>query len=153
MISFSSTDIAKRPKPMQLLEFMTNHWPLVAAFVILLLLLIFSEMRARMSGAQKATPHQATLLINKEDAQVFDLRDELAYKKGHIISAKHMLPAQVRADTKLSMDKPILLVCQSGYQSPALGRELRKKGFKHVYYLAGGIDNWLGSGLLLTKGK
>lgn len=138
---------------MQLFEFLTNHWPLVAAFVILLLLLIISEMRARISGAQKATPHQATLLINKEDAQVVDLRDELAYKKGHIISAKHMIPSQLLADTKLSQDKPLLLVCQSGYQSPGLGRQLRKQGFKQVYYLAGGIDNWLSSGLLLIKGK
>ncbi|MFA6036501.1 MAG: rhodanese-like domain-containing protein [Legionellales bacterium] len=138
---------------MQLLEFITNHWPLATSFVILLLLLIFSEVRARISGASKVTPQQATLLINKEDALVIDLRDELAFKKGHIISAKHILPAQVPTYDKLSADKPILLTCQSGYQAPIVGRKLRKQGLNRVYYLAGGIDNWLGSGLLLTKGK
>ncbi|MGA2654795.1 MAG: rhodanese-like domain-containing protein [Gammaproteobacteria bacterium] len=138
---------------MQILEFLTNHWPLTAAFVVLLLLLILSELRGRMGSAQKVTPAEATLLINKEDALVIDLRDELAFKKGHIITAKHMIPTQILADTKLAQDKPILLTCQSGYQSPGIGRQLRQKGFQKVYYLAGGIDNWLNAGLLLTKGK
>lgn len=138
---------------MQLLEFLSNHWPLTAAFVVLLILLVASELRNRMGSAQKVTPSEATRLINKEDALVIDLRDELAYKKGHIITAKHMLPTQLLADTKLAQDKPILLTCQSGYQSPGVGRQLRQKGFQQVYYLGGGIDNWLGAGLLLTKGK
>ena len=84
---------------------------------------------------------------------IIDLRDELAYKKGHIITAKHMLPTQLLADTKIAQDKPILLACQSGYQSPGVGRQLRQKGFQKVYYLAGGIENWQSAGLLLTKGK
>ncbi len=139
---------------MQLFEFITNHWPLVAAFVILLILLIISEMRSKISGATKVSPQQATLLMNKEDALVIDLRDDLAFKKGHIISAKHVLPAHLLSYDKLpSKDKSILLTCQSGYQSPALGRQLRKQGFEHVYFLAGGLDNWVNSGLLLTKGK
>ena len=139
---------------MQLFEFVTNHWPLVAAFVALLLLLIFSEMRSKIHGAVKVTPAQATLLINKEDALVIDLRDDLAYKKGHIISAKHVLPGQLLTYDKLpAKNKPLLLTCQSGYQSPILGRQLRKQGFEQVYYLAGGLDNWLNAGLLLTKGK
>lgn len=138
---------------MQVLEFISNHWPLVTAFGILLLLLIISEMRSKITGAGKVSPQQATQLINKEDALVIDLRDEIAFKKGHIISAKHIIPTQLLADSKLPQDKPILLVCQSGYQSPGLGRQLRQKGFEKVYYLAGGIDNWLNSGLLLTKGK
>lgn len=139
---------------MQLFEFITNHWPLVATFVALLLLLIFSEMRSKLTGATKVSPQQATLLINKEDALVIDLRDDAAYQKGHIISAKNVLPANLLTYNKLpSKDKPVLLTCQSGYQSAALGRQLRKQGFEHVYYLAGGIDNWINSGLLLTKGK
>jgi rhodanese-related sulfurtransferase len=139
---------------MQIFEFVTNHWPLVAAFIALLLLLIFSEMRSKIHSAIKVTPQQATQLINKEDALVIDLRDELAYKKGHIISAKHVLPTNLLNYNKLpDKDKPLLLICQSGYQSPGLGRQLRKQGFQLVYFLAGGIDNWLNSGLLLTQGK
>ncbi len=138
---------------MQLFEFVTAHWPLVAAFVVLLLLLLFSELRNKVVAASKITPHLATQLINKEDALVIDLRDELAFKKGHIISAKHILPANLLTSTLPSQDKPILLTCQSGFQSSGLGRQLRKQGFTRVYFLAGGIDNWVSSGLLLAKGK
>lgn len=138
---------------MQLLEFITNHWPLVAAFIVLLLLILAHEMRAKIGSALKVTPHEATQLINKEDAFVVDLRDDLAFQKGHIIGAKPILPANLLTYSFPNKERPILLTCQSGYQSPTLGRQLRKLGFTQVYYLAGGIDNWLNSGLLLIKGK
>ncbi|HLF66969.1 MAG TPA: rhodanese-like domain-containing protein, partial [Gammaproteobacteria bacterium] len=119
------------------------------------MILIATELRNRQGSASRVSPPQATQLINKENAIVIDLRDDLAYKKGHIIGAWHILPAQLLTHDKLLQQKttPILLTCQNGFQSPALGGQLRKLGFTSVYCLAGGIDNWINSGLLLVKGK
>lgn len=153
MISFSLPD-SEETYSMQLLEFMTNHWPLVTAFIALLLLFIVSELRNKKASAARVSPQQATQLINKEEALVIDLRDETAYQKGHIISAKQVLPSDVLTSKHLSnKEKVILLTCQNGFQSPGLGQQLRKQGFTRVYFLAGGIDNWLNSGLLLVKGN
>jgi rhodanese-related sulfurtransferase len=140
---------------MSFFEFLIAQWPLVTAFIVLLLLLLASEMRTRHSAATRISPQQATQLINKENAIVVDLRDDLAYKQGHIIDAWHILPAAILTNDKLMQqkDKPVVLVCQAGYQSTALGKQLRQQGFTQVYVIAGGIDNWLNSGLLLVKGK
>lgn len=140
---------------MQLIEFLTAHWPLAISFVMLLILLIISELRNKKGSVIRLSPQQATQLINKDQAIVVDMRDDLAFKQGHIISAWHILPTAVLTHEKLAQhkDKPIVLVCQNGYQSMAQGRQLRKQGFTAVYAIAGGIDGWLNSGLLLVKGK
>ncbi len=140
---------------MPLFEFLSQHFLLVGAFVVLLILLIVTELRNKQGSASRVSPAIATQLINKENAIVIDLRDDIAYKKGHIIGAWHILPGQLTTNEKLLKQKttPILLTCQNGFQSPALGGQLRKLGFTSVYCLAGGIDNWINSGLLLTKGK
>ena len=55
----------------QLIEFIGNHYILTTAFLVVLTLLIVTEVRK--AGKAITTP-QATALINKNDAQVVDIR-------------------------------------------------------------------------------
>jgi rhodanese-related sulfurtransferase len=50
-------------------------------------------------------------------------------------------------------EKPLILACAKGLQSPALAAKLRTKGFLQPMVLAGGIAAWQTAGLPLVKGK
>ncbi|MEI4867127.1 rhodanese-like domain-containing protein, partial [Klebsiella pneumoniae] len=66
----------------QLFEFVQNHPLLVGAFLLVLTAWIAYEVRNSSSGG--VTSGEATLLINREDAVVLDLREAGDFKAGHI---------------------------------------------------------------------
>lgn len=104
-------------------------------------------------GVANLTPAQATLLMNREDALVLDVRESGEWSSGHISGARHITLAQL--DKRLSeldkfKDKPIIVVCASGNRSSSACGQLKKHGFGKVYSLGGGISSWRDSSLPLT---
>ena len=99
--------------------------------------------------------HQATLLINKEDAVVLDIRAQKDFKDGHIIGSKQIKPEEVREGnfSKLEKykDKPIIVVCAMGNLASGTANKMVKQGFNHTYVLSGGIGAWQGASLPLSK--
>ena len=140
---------------MQLVEFVTNHWPLVTSFIILAALLGFSEFRARRHGAKPLTPQEATRLMNKNNALLIDIRDLKSFEQGHVLNALHIPNKDVAVHPKVaaSVDAPIILLCQTGFVAPASGEQLRKRGHTQVFFVKGGIQEWQAAGLPLTKRK
>ncbi|HFL3390151.1 TPA: rhodanese-like domain-containing protein, partial [Legionella pneumophila] len=49
-------------------------------------------------------------------------------------------------------DKPIILVCARGLQSPTLAMKIRNQGYQPLV-LSGGIQAWQNADLPLVKGK
>lgn len=141
----------------QLFEFITNHWMLVAAFVVIIVLLIFEELKGSVRGLPKVSPQEVTRMINRDEALVLDVRDENAYHAGHIIGAEHVVPSQI--DSKINKlqkhkEKPVIVVCQNGSQASVnIGVKLRKLGFNQLYLLTGGMQAWKQASLPLTKNK
>lgn len=138
----------------EFLIFISKHWILCSAFVAAFVLFIILEMRAVKRGPSKISAHQATLLINREDALVIDIRETAAYDKGHITGAKHIPRSQIEnhiSSLEKKKTKPIILVCEMGSQATMIGSLLKRKGFIHVYSLSGGINAWLNAGLPLQK--
>jgi rhodanese-related sulfurtransferase len=137
----------------QIIQFISQEWLLVSIFIALLVALLLLTWRERASGAKRIDPQYATMLINKEQALVIDLRDNKAFNQGHIVGAKNIPPSRLEQEVKeLSKDKstPIILSCDMGRISPSSGTLLRKQGFEKVYMLAGGLQNWRAAGLPLT---
>lgn len=104
-------------------------------------------------GAQNLTPAQATLLINREDAVVLDVRETGEWSSGHIPGARHITLAQL--DKRMSelekfKERPIIICCASGNRSSSACGQLKKGGYEKVFSLAGGISAWLESNLPLT---
>jgi rhodanese-related sulfurtransferase len=104
-------------------------------------------------GAQHLTPAQATLLMNREDAVVLDVRETGEWSSGHIPGARHITLAQL--DKRMSelekfKDRPIIICCASGNRSSSACGQLKKGGYEKVFSLAGGISAWLESNLPLT---
>jgi rhodanese-related sulfurtransferase len=108
----------------------------------------------RASGGKSAlTPTQATLLINRENAQVIDLRKSDDYVGGHLPDSRNIPAEQLetRAD-ELNKEAPVILICQNGTRSANACKQLEKQGFGQVNSLAGGISGWRAAGLPLRKG-
>lgn len=134
----------------QLIEFSTNHWEMVAVFLLIAATLIFFETRG---GARSVTTASATNLINDKDAVVVDIRPANEYSKGHITSSIN-IPAAKLKDSLGTLEKhksaPIILVCKTGMTAGSSAKELVKSGFD-VYKLQGGITEWQNASLPLVK--
>jgi len=102
----------------------------------------------------RVTPAEATLLMNREDALVLDVRETGEWSSGHIAGARHITLAQL--DKRMSeiekfKDRPIIVCCASGNRSSSACGQLKKSGFEKVFSLGGGISAWLEASLPLTK--
>jgi rhodanese-related sulfurtransferase len=108
------------------------------------------------SGAKDVNPGEATLLINREDAQVIDVREPDEFAKGHLPDARN-LPLAKLAERSSEIEKfkgkPLIVCCASGMRSAKACKELSKLGFANVQNLAGGIDAWIGAGYPVKKGS
>lgn len=99
------------------------------------------------------TPAEATLLMNREDALVLDVRETGEWGTGHITGARHITLAQLEkrlSELDKFKEKPIIVVCATGNRSSSACGQLKKHGFAKVYSLGGGVSSWREANLPLT---
>ena len=132
---------------MSVTDFLIANWFLSIPFLIL----IFLYVRAfAKRGGQRITVHEATTLIN-EGAQVIDVRESDEFDVGHITGAKNIPNNDIeRRSNEISSDRPIILTCALGQNSPSAGEKLQEQGFKDIYILSGGLTTWAETGLPLV---
>lgn len=138
----------------QIIEFAGNHTMLVAAFVIVLGMLISNEISLLTRGFGDISPGEATRLINHENAVLLDIRSTPECLDGCIIDSKHIPTSELLSRIKeLEKHKHdhIVAYCRSGTRSIAACKILKKHGFEHVYNLSGGIMAWQNANLPITK--
>lgn len=107
------------------------------------------------SGGKAINPGEATLLINRQDALVVDVRDSGEFAAGHLPDARNIPLANLAervAEIEKYKDKPVILCCATGMRSGKACSELGKLGFTAVHNLAGGVDAWVGAGYPIKKG-
>jgi rhodanese-related sulfurtransferase len=137
-------------------EFIGHHTLLVMLFVVLLLALVGGEVSRLFRGYRELTPAGLTQLINRENALVVDLSSTADFDKGHIAGAKNVLMSQFDPENKELVkvkELPIALYCKSGNTSSQAAARLVKAGFKHVYWLGGGLAAWRQADLPTARGK
>lgn len=115
------------------------------------LLLPFLQQRGN-----KLSLLQATQLINQNKTIIIDVRDEAQFASGHIREARN-IPAKELAKRIGELDKfkarNVLVVCQTGTQSPKAAATLTKAGFNEVFGLSGGMAAWQAQALPVVGGK
>jgi len=102
------------------------------------------------------SPGEATLLINREDARVLDVRESGEFAGGHIPDAINIPVAKVverMHEIEKFKDKPLIVCCAAGMRSNKACRDLKQKGFDKLYNLAGGVDAWNAASYPLHKGN
>lgn len=139
----------------QFIEFIGNHPYLATIWVVLFFWLVFSFINSHLSPVKDIGTHEATLLMNKHDAQVVDIRPAGDFKKGHILGAKQLSQEQVNKSEFASLEKfkskPIIVVCAMGMTARKAATQMLKAGFTQVTVLKGGINAWSTAGLPLSK--
>ncbi len=133
------------------LEFLVNHWILSGLWFVL-----FSALLAYINSkiAKGVTPHQATLLINKHNSIVLDVRERKDFDRGHIVDALNIPLAKLHERiTELDKKKevPIVVVCQMGHQSGDAVKALEAKGFAQAVKMSGGMTEWQVQNLPVVK--
>jgi len=135
------------------MDFIYQNILLIALVVVSGVALILPMLMG--SGANDVNPAAATLLINREDAQVIDVREAEEFAAGHLPDAKNVPLAKLADrinEIERFKDKPVIVCCASGMRSGKACGELRKLGFAKVNNLSGGIDAWVGAGYPVKKG-
>jgi rhodanese-related sulfurtransferase len=107
------------------------------------------------SAGNEVNPGEATMLINREDAHIVDVRDAGEFASGHLPDALNVPVSKLAeriGELEKFREKPIILCCATGMRSNKACGELKKQGFTKLYNLSGGIDSWVGAGYPIKKG-
>jgi len=135
----------------QFLEFAANHWMLVSALIVLLALLAWDSSH---KAGPKVSTHEATRLINQNNALVLDIREKADFKAGHLVDSVNIPNSQVVnriSELEKHKSDPIIVVCKTGQTASAASKTLKDNGFAQVYRLSGGIMEWTNNNLPLVK--
>lgn len=135
------------------MEFINQNILLISLVVVSGISLLW-QMAGGRHGGDSVSPVQATLLINREDALVLDVREPDEFAAGHLPEAMSIPVAKLAervAELEKYKSKPIVVCCASGMRSGKACGELKKHGFEKLHNLAGGVDAWVGAGYPIKK--
>ena len=101
---------------------------------------------------EQITPTELRQRLGAPDrTQVLDVRTDSEWHGGHLPGAVHImggyLPDRIG---NLPPDRPLVVMCGSGYRSTIAASVLERAGFKHVTNLTGGMQAWKDAGLETT---
>ena len=111
-----------------------------------------------MSNPRKIHPSELHKILSTEtDAQLIDVRTPGEFKEVHVTQASlHPLgtlhAAALINDARFDRDKPLYILCRSGVRAATASADLTASGFKDVLVVDGGIEEWIRSGLPVTRG-
>lgn len=138
----------------QYLEFAGNHPYLSLAWAGIFIALLVSWVQSLVSKIQFVSPTELTIKVNREDAQLVDIRSADDFKKGHITGARNMPLAQFAsqvATLEKNKDAPIIVICQAGMSAQGAAKQLIQAGFSKVAVLRGGMGKWQEANLPVVK--
>ncbi|MFT6329638.1 MAG: rhodanese-related sulfurtransferase [Bermanella sp.] len=142
----------------QIIEFATSSTLisiLSISWVVIVGLIIYSYVGAALSPIKELSTHEATLLMNREDAIVLDTRATNEFKAGHILGSKQIKAEELKngnfAKLENSKDKPIIVVCAMGATAKKTAAQMLKVGFEKVTVLKGGMNAWQSASLPVSK--
>jgi hydroxyacylglutathione hydrolase len=82
-------------------------------------------------------------LETDQDLFVLDVRQPAEWSAGHIREAGHITGAEItrRAD-EIPEERPVAVICGSGYRSSVAASVLKRRGHKEVFNVLGGMTGW-----------
>jgi len=132
-------------------KFILDHIFIVAIVVLSGGALLWPALQPR---GKRASPLQATQLINRGKTTILDVRDTAEFANGHLRDAKNIPLADLAGrigELDKSKTRTIVVVCQSGARADKAVRQLAAAGFDDVVSLDGGLAAWQAAGLPIAK--
>ncbi|KMY55440.1 hypothetical protein AC623_17075 [Bacillus sp. FJAT-27231] len=114
-------------------------------FYLVVAVLIFIAIRNMLpvTGIRHALADELKKEIRRKDIQWVDVRTPGEFKARHINGFQN-IPLQqlsVRVN-ELDIEREVVVMCQSGMRSQKAARLLKKKGFKKITNVVGGLAAW-----------
>ena len=106
---------------------------------------------------QLAYWHQLILnhnFLKRSDAVLIDVRKPEEFSEGIISGADNIdftAPDFTNKIAGLDRSKPYFVYCKSGKRSANAVSQMKEMGFKNLYTLDGGLNNWKDQGLEIVK--
>lgn len=139
----------------QFLEFVTNHHLLSMGWMAIFTAIVASFVLSKLSPVKSISTHDMTMMVNREEGLVVDIRAEKEFNQGHILGATFVSPEKVTKNEFTALenkkDKPIIVVCAAGMSAGRTARQMAKQGFSRVFTLQGGFAEWQNQKLPVTK--
>ena len=91
------------------------------------------------------TPRKLAERLKGEGAAVLDVREESAFKEGHIPGARHVHAGRLEEkldDLGLDRDEPVAVTCSVGHRGGLAASLLARAGYTNVSNLLGGMTAW-----------
>ena len=108
--------------------------------------------RLPVARTAQTTPRELQQqLAGGERPLVLDVRTDDEWREGHLPGALHImggyLPERVN---EVPRDRPLVVMCGSGYRSTIAASVLERAGFTDITNLTGGMKAWKDAGLDTT---
>ena len=139
----------------QLITFVSNNALLSGIWIGLVILIIATTIKMKLSPIKQLSPQELTFLVNRENGVVIDIRAEKEFKTSHIIDSVNFSNEKINSNEFVSLekykDRPIIVVCATGMTASKASTLLFKSGFTNVSLLKGGLNSWISANLPLAK--
>ena len=87
-----------------------------------------------------------------DEVMLIDIRQKSEWDDGHIPGAIHFEAGRVAWETlPFPHDRPLAIQCSSGNRSMSVSSVLRRRGYRNVIQVEGGITKWKMHGFPVTK--
>ena len=109
-----------------------------------MILLAFLVWRFRpVKGIRNITTGELKNELQDKNKQFIDVRTPGEFKRNSIREFKNIPLNQLTAKAaNLSMEKEVVVICQSGMRSSQASKILKKLGFKKITNVKGGMNAW-----------
>ena len=108
-------------------------------------LIILLFLPISLFSQKKITREEFKELITKGNTLVIDVRTPVEFSEAHIknaINIDYFSKSFSETISKLDKQKTILVYCAAGGRSTSACSDFKKLGFKKVYNLISGYDDW-----------
>lgn len=96
-----------------------------------------------MGSFKQISVDEASRLIRDGRTVIVDIRDEVAYKQGHVRDAVSVQQNNIQQFIELTdRSKPLICYCYHGFSSLSAADFFVQNGFKEVYSMIGGFEKW-----------
>jgi len=100
----------------------------------------------QLAGALGGDPGEAPFVL--------DVRQASEFAAGHVLGARHLTAGSLPEElASLPRDKPIAVMCASGYRSSVAASLLDGAGFDNVSWVAEGVPAWQAAGYDVETGE
>lgn len=133
------------------MKFILDHIFLIGIVLVSGGALLWPSLTQR---GKKATPAQATLLINRGKTTIVDVRSAEEFAGGRLPDAVNIPAAELAkraGELEKSKNKTVIVVCQKGTRAFGAAKILEKAGFTDVVVLDGGVAAWQAASLPIKK--